>query len=88
MKDPFYANLKEVASDEVEHETFLTSALKGKPSYQNAIPKEILTSISAAGASPVARCTYNFPSTDVNSFLALASVLEGKQHIHFSMSLF
>ncbi len=24
-----YANLKEVASDEVEHETFLTSALKG-----------------------------------------------------------
>jgi len=29
FKDPFYANLKEVASDEVEHETFLTSALKG-----------------------------------------------------------
>ncbi|KAJ5482149.1 hypothetical protein N7475_000961 [Penicillium sp. IBT 31633x] len=59
FKDPFYANLKEVASDEVEHETFLTSALK------------------AAGASPVARCTYNFPTTDVDSFLALASVLEG-----------
>ncbi|KAJ5037820.1 hypothetical protein NUH16_011421 [Penicillium rubens] len=59
MKDPFYANLKEVASDEKEHVDFLTSALK------------------AAGASPVARCTYNFPSADVNGFLALASVLEG-----------
>ncbi|KAJ5185895.1 hypothetical protein N7491_006234 [Penicillium cf. griseofulvum] len=59
MKDPFYANLKEVASDENEHVDFLTSALR------------------TAGASPVARCTYNFPSTDVSGFLALASVLEG-----------
>lgn len=30
LKDPFYANLKEVALDEVEHEKFLTSALKGR----------------------------------------------------------
>ncbi|KAJ5827627.1 hypothetical protein N7447_004390 [Penicillium robsamsonii] len=59
MEDPFYANLKKVASDEKEHVDFLTSALK------------------AAGASPVAACTYNFPSTDVGGFLALASVLEG-----------
>jgi hypothetical protein len=31
MKDPFYANLKEVASDEKEHVDFLTSALMGMP---------------------------------------------------------
>ncbi|KAJ5946050.1 hypothetical protein N7454_002889 [Penicillium verhagenii] len=57
--DPFYANLKEVASDELTHETFLSQAL------------------TAAGASPVARCNYSFPSTDVNTFLAVASILEG-----------
>lgn len=40
LKDPFYANLKEVASDEVEHEAFLTSALKGMAPYQLQIPNK------------------------------------------------
>lgn len=39
---------------------------------------ELLTSaLSAAGASPVAACEYEFGFTDVKSFITLSSVLEG-----------
>lgn len=39
---------------------------------------QFLTSaIQAIGATPAQECTYSFPVTDVASFLAVASVLEG-----------
>ncbi len=41
--DPFYANLKQVSTDESTHVSVLTAAL------------------TAAGATPVAECTYDFP---------------------------
>lgn len=37
----------------------------------------LTTSIKGTGATPVAACVYDFPITDVKSFVTLASVLEG-----------
>lgn len=37
----------------------------------------LTSALTAAGATPVAPCTYNFPMTDVLSFIGLSMVLEG-----------
>lgn len=76
----FYANLKEVSSDEASHVKFLTGGLTGSwiPKYINKIKKSLTYfTPTAAGATPVAECTYDFGYTDVKSFLATASILEG-----------
>ncbi|KFX92082.1 hypothetical protein O988_07434 [Pseudogymnoascus sp. VKM F-3808] len=39
--------------------------------------KYLTAGLTAAGAKPVEACTYNFPLTDVKTFIATASVLEG-----------
>jgi len=47
-------------------------------SYDESTHVNFLTSaLTAAGAVPVAECTYNFPLDSVDVFLATASVLEG-----------
>ncbi|KAL5115436.1 hypothetical protein ACEQ8H_006657 [Pleosporales sp. CAS-2024a] len=54
-----YNRIMTISSDEAEHVSFLTGALK------------------AAGVTPTAACKYNFGYTDVKSFLATSSILEG-----------
>ncbi|KAL5349601.1 hypothetical protein ACLOAV_005896 [Pseudogymnoascus australis] len=44
---------------------------------ETAHVKFITAALTAAGATPVAECTYAFGVTDVNMFVATASVLEG-----------
>jgi len=46
--------------------------------YDESTHVSFLTSaLTAAGATPVAECTYNFPLDSVDTFLATAAVLEG-----------
>lgn len=66
------ANFKANGSDEATYGRVKTIA------SDEATHVEFLTgALTAAGAKPVAECTYNFGYTDVKSFLATAAVLEG-----------
>ena len=71
-----YENLKEVSYDEKTHVSFLTQALAGTLIYPNR-HCDLSLQHPAANATPVQECTYAFGVTDVHSFLATASILEG-----------
>ncbi|MCJ1298989.1 hypothetical protein MMC08_001780 [Hypocenomyce scalaris] len=67
------------------HAAFIAAGY-ADPFYQNLMETSVdeathvsfLTgAITAAGGTPVAACTYSFPATNPQSFVALASVLEG-----------
>ncbi|KAJ6172442.1 hypothetical protein N7470_001509 [Penicillium chermesinum] len=67
------------------HDDFTKAGMKD-PFYSNlkmvAMDEQthvqfLTQALTAAGAQPVAKCNYSFPATDVKSFLALGSVLEG-----------
>lgn len=74
----FYNNIKKVSEDETTHVSFLTTALKGMSSL---FPADLLVRLVliwlAAGVTPTKACKYSFGVTDVDSFLATASILEG-----------
>ncbi len=74
--DPFYTNLLEIREDERVHVTFLSAAL----AEAGVTPVEELVVSNWQGVlAPrlLMQLQYQFPSTDVKSFVGLASVLEG-----------
>jgi Ferritin-like domain len=78
--ETFYQNLKEISYDETTHVTFLTAALQGTsicPKPKSPVILVLTGYPTAAGAMPVKECTYSFGVTDVPSFMATASILEG-----------
>lgn len=74
FNETFYNNLKEVSYDETTHVSFLTKAITC------TLPIPFFTHSShllALNTTPVAECTYAFGVTDVKTFVATASILEG-----------
>ena len=77
------------------HAEFISAGFPD-PFYQNLMAVAVdeathvsfLTAgITAAGGTPVAACTYSFPATSPQTFVALASVIEGMYHSFDPQSL-
>ncbi|KAJ6001177.1 hypothetical protein N7481_001586 [Penicillium waksmanii] len=58
------------------HDPFYVN-LKETASDEQQHAQFLTKALKAAGAKPVEACTYAFPATDVNTFLALGNILEG-----------
>lgn len=81
LEDTFYrqglANFTEQHFAEAGYNSTFYNNLKTVSTDESTHVSFLTQALTAAGATPVAECTYSFPVTDVQSFLATASVLEG-----------
>jgi len=81
LEDTFYreglANYTEAQFAAAGFDSTFYNNLKEVSSDEETHVAFLTTALTGAGATAVAQCTYDFPSTDPKSFLALAQVLEG-----------
>ncbi|KAJ1323184.1 ferritin-like domain-containing protein [Microdochium nivale] len=81
LEDTFYrdglAKFDEAAFAAAGFDSAVYNNIKKVSSDEETHVSFLTTALKAAGATPVAACTYNFAYPDVKTFLATASVLEG-----------
>ncbi|KAL9597227.1 MAG: hypothetical protein Q9219_005270 [cf. Caloplaca sp. 3 TL-2023] len=81
LEDKFYrealANFTESDFAAAGYDSTFYDNLKEVSSDETTHVSFLTAALTKAGAKPVAECTYNFGVTDVKSFLATASILEG-----------
>lgn len=81
LEDTFYSQaLSKFTVDDFKAANFSEAAynrIKAIGKDESAHVKFLTAGLTAAGAKPVAACTYDFGYKDVPSFMATASVLEG-----------
>ncbi|OBT86596.1 hypothetical protein VE02_05100 [Pseudogymnoascus sp. 03VT05] len=81
LEDTFYrqglANFTQQQFADAGYDATFYSNIKRVSSDETNHVKFLTSTLNAAGATPVAECTYAFGVTDVNMFVATASILEG-----------
>ncbi|KAL8842208.1 MAG: hypothetical protein Q9170_000614 [Blastenia crenularia] len=81
LEDKFYreglANFTESDFAAAGFDSTFYNNLKEVSSDETTHVSFLTAALTKAGAKPVAECTYNFGVTDVKSFIATASILEG-----------
>ncbi|KAL8737739.1 MAG: hypothetical protein Q9181_001396 [Wetmoreana brouardii] len=81
LEDKFYrealVNFTEADFAAAGYDSTFYSNLKEISSDESTHVSFLTAALTKAGAKPVAECTYNFGVTDVKSFIATSSILEG-----------